>query len=116
MKYLLALFLLLPGCAAPLVASVLFEGSGLVKTDTNALIAVGTVDGVFEVYSKAGGLPAVLPVSVNEGEVYLYNRELDISVKQPVSEPLPAWALELFRPGELETIAELYGLVLTSEG
>ena len=111
MKHLLiALFLSLASCASsPIVASAVFEGEGVAKTDSNALVAVGTFDGDFEVYAKEGGFPVVFPVLVSEGEVFLFNKELGVSGTQSVTEPLPEWARELFRPGEIAAINARFG-------
>jgi hypothetical protein len=112
MKTLLAIVLaLLASCATmPIVAYSVFEGQGAVYSDTNALVAFGSMTGETGAFMKGSAMPVTIPLIVNKGECYLYNGTLGIDTTQLLTEPLPLWAKELIPVGHLAPLKAATGI------
>ena len=96
------------GCASTggfgIVGFANVDGKGMVRTDGTVTVAMGNLKGDAGLRGKASGFLFTGPFAVDEGEVYVANRELDVETTQPVFEPLPAWAAVVFLPGEAEAM------------
>ena len=104
---LLAGLSLVSSCQSPAVFSVTGEGKGDVRFDGDSLVVVGEMSGRAAVSVK--GQPLVILPSWNVQRGYWYARSASRGYERsaPLSEPLPAWARELYSPQDLESLRAL---------
>ena len=111
MNKLLALLLfLIASCAsAPVVAYSVLDGKGAVYTDGGTLVAFGDLRGEAGVFAKGSSFPLTVPLTVNEGEVYLYSDYLGVNETRSLSEPLPLWLHELIPGNHMSALEAALG-------
>jgi hypothetical protein len=97
------LLLLLPSCLSGLIYTVAADGSVVVSTDGSRAVALGSGDGVVQV--RIQDTVVSVPYSVQAGHVWLYSDGRFSS--QPLSEPLPDWALALLPADVREAVSSL---------
>lgn len=103
----LALPLWLSGCVGPgaVVGFSTVAGDGDARADGNVLVAMGHLSGEAGVFVKGSGFPLTLPLDLKENEWLAFNRQTNETVRGHIGvDALPAWCLDLYRPGELDLL------------
>lgn len=116
LKFLaLPLLCLIPSCLGPngqppLVGYATLAGDGDVRSDTSAFVALGDLKGDAGIFLKGSGFPMTFPLNLDKNEWVAYNRASKETIRGKIGvDPLPPWAVELFRPGELEKLLSRLG-------
>ena len=102
------------GCSATggqmIVGYATLRGDGDVRTDLDHLLVLGEIEGHAGIFIQGSGFPLTAPLSSKKDTwVALVRKTKEKTTGQLGVDPLPAWAVTLYRPGELAQIAHRLG-------
>jgi hypothetical protein len=103
-----------PG-SAHVVGFATLSGTGDARSDGNVVAVLGQVDGDVGVFVKGSGFPMTVPIHTNENEAFFQNKALGLQRHQPITDPIPWWARDLYRDEEIIALQELLRVSLTFE-
>lgn len=113
---LLALFAASCGSTAqaPLILYAEADGIGFIRSDTVVFVGQGSVAMRAGGFWKETGTDVWPPQAMAAGKLLVVNRELDYRETFDLGEPIPAWAIEVFRgANQTEKLADAARLGIT---
>lgn len=89
-------------------ATVRGDGDARARLDGKGL-AIGEVQGEVGLFVPGSGFPLTMPLRSTKGGWVTFDTHGNRAEGKINVDPLPAWIVELYRPGELELVAQRLG-------